>query len=396
MPTSTARPSRRIRRLLTLDDFEGAARRHLPRPLFGYVSGYAERGQGGAATTRAFEEIDFIPRALTDVSGRDLSVQLMGRRHALPFGIPPMGLSAAIAHDGDVALGRAAAAADIPFVLSASSLIPLERVAEEGQARWYQAYLPGEEERIETLVDRVAAAGYDTFVLTVDVPVAANRENNVRNGFDIPLKPSLSLAWQGVTHPRWLTGTAMRTMRRHGMPHFENMDAFRGPPILSRNLKRAIGKRDQLAWRHLELIRKRWTGRLVVKGIVAPEDALRAKESGADGVILSNHGGRQLDGVVAPLRMLPKARELVGEDFPVMLDSGIRRGTDVLKALALGADFVFVGRPFLYAAALGGEAGVAHAISILTAEIDRDLALLGVRRIDELGPHLLHDRGRPG
>lgn len=387
---------RRLRNLLTLDDFQDAARRHLPRPLYGYVSGYAERGRGGDATREAFAEYDFVPQVLTDVSGRDLSVELMGRRYDLPFGIPPMGLSAAIAYDGDVALGRAAAEAGVPFVLSASSLIPMERVADEGQARWYQAYLPGEEDRILSLVERVEAAGFDTFVLTADVPVAANRENNVRNGFDIPLKPSPSLAWQGVTHPRWLAGTGLRTVRRHGMPHFENMDAFRGPPILSRHLKRAIGKRDQLAWEHLELIRKRWSGTLVVKGLVSPDDAVRAKECGADGIILSNHGGRQLDGVAAPLRMLPEVRRRVGDEFAVMLDSGIRRGTDVLKALALGADFVFAGRPFLYAAALGGEAGVRHAISILATEVDRNLALVGARRIADLGPHHLIRHGGAG
>jgi L-lactate dehydrogenase (cytochrome) len=281
-----------------------------------------------------------------------------------------------------VVLASAARAAGIPFVLSASSLTRLERVAQAG-ACWYQAYLPGDPSRIGALVDRVEAAGYEVFVLTVDVPVAANRENNIRNGFDIPLRPSLGLAWQGLTHPRWLVGTAARTLLRHGMPHFENMDAGRGPPILSRNLVRAVGNRDQLTWAHAELIRRRWKGRFVIKGILDPDDARRAAELGADGVILSNHGGRQLDGAVAPLSVLPDIAGRLGSTA-VMIDGGFRRGTDVLKALALGADFVFVGRPFLYAAAVAGADGVDHAIRLMATEIDRDMALLGVGSLTAL------------
>lgn len=387
-------PARRLRSILCLDDLENAARRHLPRPLFGYVSGSAERGASHVANRAAFDRLDLVPRVLADVSGRSQRTQLLGRSYSQPFGISPMGLIAAMAYDGDVSLSRAADAAEIPFILSASSLTPLERVAEEGKARWYQAYLPGDTERIAALVDRVAAAGYDTFILTADVPVASNRENNVRNGFSIPLKPSLSLAFQGAIHPRWLVGTALRTLRGRGMPHFENMDAFRGPPILSRNLVRAIGNRDQLSWRHLELIRSRWKGRLVVKGLVSPHDAVLARDAGCDGIIVSNHGGRQLDGVVAPITMLAEIREAVGSDFTIMLDGGVRRGTDVIKALAAGADFVFIGRPFLYAAAIAGEPGVRHAIRLLAEEVDRNMALLGVRRVGEIGR--VHLRGRQG
>jgi len=391
---ATARPARRLRSILCLDDLENAARRHLPRPLFGYVSGSAERGASHAGNRAAFDRLDLVPRVLADVSGRSQRTKLLGRSYSQPFGISPMGLTAAIAYDGDVALSRAADAAEIPFVLSASSLTTLERVADDGKARWYQAYLPGDTERIIALTDRVAAAGYDTFVLTADVPVASNRENNVRNGFSIPLKPSLSLAFQGIVHPHWLLGTALKTLRHRGMPHFENMDAFRGPPILSRNLVRAIGNRDQLSWSHLELIRSRWKGRLIVKGLVSPQDAIMARDIGCDGIIVSNHGGRQLDGVVAPVLMLAEIREAVGPDFTTMLDGGVRRGTDVIKALAAGADFVFIGRPFLYAAAIAGEAGVHHAIRLLAEEVDRNMALLGVRKIDEIGRvHLREQQG---
>jgi L-lactate dehydrogenase (cytochrome) len=389
---SAARPSptvpRHLRRYLALADFEQAARRHLPRMLYGFVAGGVETDWSLRDNRAAFGDWAFVPRALVDTAGRSTAATLFGRSYAAPFGIAPMGASALVAYRGDVVLARAAAAANISMIMSASSLIPLEEVRREGATAWYQAYLPGEPARIEPLVDRVAAAGFDTFVLTVDVPVSANRENNIRNGYSIPLKPNLRLAWEGVTHPRWLLGTLLRTIAKHGMPHFENMDAGRGPPIVSRNLMRAFGQRDRLDWKHLELIRRRWKGKLVIKGVLAAADAKVARESGCDGVIVSNHGGRQLDGAVAPLRVLPEVAA-EAEGMTVMLDSGVRRGTDVLKALALGAQFVFVGRPFLCAAAVGGEPGVAHAIRLLAEEVDRDMALLGINRLDELGPALV-------
>ncbi len=396
-PTVAARRTepdlpRSLRRILSLDDFERAARRHLPRMLYGFVSGAAETDSSLRDNRAAFGELGFVTRVLADVTERQTGRALLGRRHAAPFGIAPMGASALSAYRGDLVFARAAAAANIPMILSASSLIPLEDVRAEGPTAWYQAYLPGEAGRIEALVDRVLAAGYDTFVLTADVPVSANRENNVRNGYSLPLRPNLRLAWEGISHPRWLFGTALRTLKNHGMPHFENMDATRGPPVLSSNLIRAIGRRDGLAWEHLALIRARWPGHLLVKGILSAEDARIARDYGADGVIVSNHGGRQLDGAVAPLRVLPEIAQAAG-GMAVILDGGIRRGTDVLKALALGADFTFLGRPFLYAAAVGGEAGLRHAITLLWEEIHRDMAMLGITDLAQLSPEFLRRLG---
>lgn len=377
-----------LQHYLALHDFEEALEDHLPRMLWGFVSGAAETDWSLRDNREAFGDWAFLPRALVNTAGRSTGTTLFGRSYAAPFGIPPMGASALIAYRGDLVLARAAAAMNLPMIMSASSLIPLEEVRKASPTSWYQAYLPGDTRRIEALVDRVAAAGFDTFVLTVDVPVSANRENNFRNGYSIPLRPNYRLVKEGVTHPKWLFGTFLRTLLGHGMPHFENMDAFRGPPLVSRNLQRAFGQRDRLDWSHLALIRKRWKGKLVVKGVLAAEDAKLCAEHGADGIMVSNHGGRQLDGAIAPLRVLPKVKA-AAQGMAVMLDSGIRRGTDVLKALALGADFVFVGRPMLAAAALGGEAGVRHAIRLLAEEVDRDLALLGVNRLGELGPQHL-------
>jgi L-lactate dehydrogenase (cytochrome) len=336
---------RALRRYLSLDDFETTARRRLPKFLYGYIAGAAETHAALADNRRAFDEYGFVPRVLNDVSGRAQITKLFGKTYAAPFGIPPMGSAALCASRGDAVLTRAAAAMNVPMILSASSLITLEDIRRENPAAWYQAYLAGDASRIEPLVDRVAAAGYDTFVVTADVPVPPNRENNIRNGFQVPLAITPRIAWDIVTHPHWLFGTWARTLTNHGMPHFENMDARRGPPALSKNLMRNIGKRDQLAWKHVELIRRRWKGKLVVKGLISPVDARIARESGVDGVIVSNHGGRQLDYTVSALRTLPEiAAQANG--MTVMLDGGIRRGTDVLKALALGAQFVFVGRHF--------------------------------------------------
>jgi L-lactate dehydrogenase (cytochrome) len=377
-----------LRRYLSLDDFEVAARRRLPKFLYGYIAGAVETDAALADNRRAFAEYGFVPRVLNDVSGRNQTTTLFGKNYAAPFGIPPMGSAALCAYRGDVVLTRAAAAMNVPMCLSASSLITLEDVRRENPAAWYQAYLAGDASRIEPLVDRVAAAGYDTFVVTADVPVSSNRENNIRNGFQVPLAITPRLAWDIATHPHWLFGVWARTLMNYGMPHFENMDAGRGPPVLAKNLMRNIGKRDQLAWKHVELIRKRWNGKLVIKGLIAPADARIARESGVDGVIVSNHGGRQLDGTVSALRTLPEiARDAGG--MTVMLDGGIRRGTDVLKALALGARFVFVGRPLLYAAMVGGEAGVSRALSLLRDEVDRDMALMGIRSIGEITPELV-------
>jgi L-lactate dehydrogenase (cytochrome) len=389
---ATATAPRHVRQFLALDDFEAAAERHLPRMLYGFVSGAAETDASLRDNRAAFGEVGFVPRVLADVSGRQTGTSLLGRRYAAPFGIAPMGASALSAYRGDLVFARATAAAGIPMILSASSLIPLEDVRAEGPTAWYQAYLPGEPQRIEALVDRVAAAGFDTFVLTADVPVSANRENNVRNGYSLPLRPNARLAWEGISHPRWLFGTALRTLLNHGMPHFENMDATRGPPVLSSNLIRAIGRRDGLSWEHLELIRARWDGHLLVKGILSAEDARIARDCGADGVIVSNHGGRQLDGTVAPLRVLPEIAAVAG-GMAVILDCGVRRGTDVLKALALGAHFVFVGRPFLYAAAVAREPGVRHAITLLWEEIHRNMAMLGITDLSQLSPDFLRRLG---
>jgi L-lactate dehydrogenase (cytochrome) len=375
-------------RALCLDDFEAMSRRHLPRPIFGYVAGATERNASLRDNEAAFAEWAFKPRVLVDVSKRRFSTTLFGREWDAPFGLAPMGMSALAAYRGDLVLTEAARAANIPAILSGSSLIRMEEVIAANPDAWFQAYLPGDSKRVEGLVDRVAAAGFGTLMVTVDTAVLPNRENNVRNGFSTPLRPSLRLLWDGITHPRWSIGTFLRTWARHGMPHFENSFAERGAPILARNVLRDFTARDHLNWEHLALIRRRWPGVLMIKGVMHPEDARRAAAEGCQGVIVSNHGGRQLDGTASPLRVLPEIRA-AAPDIAVLYDGGVRRGTDVLKALAFGADFVFVGRPMLHAAAVAGRAGVDRAISLLKGELDRNMALLGVNSLAEVTPECL-------
>ena len=380
---SSAKSSRRLARILALDDFEHAARRYLPRPLFGYVEGAAENNQSLNANRQAFSAYSFKPRVLVDVSRRTQGVELFGDHYASPFAIAPMGLCALTAYRGDLVLARAAQKENIPMVLAGSSLIPLEQVAQAAPRTWFQAYVPGDPARIDALIGRVADAGYRVLVVTVDLAVAGNRENNIRNGFSTPLRPSLRLAWDGISRPRWLLGTFAKTLFRHGVPRFENSFAERGAPIISPSVLRDFSARDHLDWTHLERIRRQWKGVLVVKGILCPEDAAMARECGVDGVIVSNHGGRQLDGAVSPLSVLPAIAE-AGKGLTIMLDGGVRRGTDVLKALALGARMVFVGRPFSYAASIAGEEGVRHGIELLRDEIDRNMAMLGICSCDEM------------
>ena len=390
-PAAAAATPRRLAGILSLQDFEHAAKRRLPRPLFGYIAGAAEDNRSLDANRAAFDAHDFLPRVLVDVSRRSQEVTLFGQRYASPFGIAPVGISALSAYRGDLVLAQAAQAAGIPAVMSGTSLIPMEEVAQAAPGTWFQAYLLGDAARIDGLVARIANAGFRHLVVTVDIPVWANRENNVRAGFTTPLRPSLRLAWDGLMRPRWLLGTLARTFVAHGMPHFENSFATRGAPLFSSTAIRDTTGRDHIHWDHIARIRQQWRGPLILKGILHPADARRARQLGADGLIVSNHGGRQLDGAAPALRALPQVLDAAG-DLPVMVDGGVRRGSDVLKALALGAKAVFAGRPFMYAAAVGGHAGVTHAIRLLRDEVDRNMAMLGVNDPGELDASCLIPR----
>lgn len=374
--------------ILNLDDYEAAARRHLPRPLFQYVSGAAETSAAFHDNRAALNELKFVPRVLHGVEGRTTQHCLLDETWSAPFGIAPMGISALMASDGDNTMARAARQEKIPYILSGSSLTRMEDVIATNPDAWFQAYIPGEEDRIKALIERVRKAGYQTLVLTADTAVLANRENNLRAGFSTPLRFTPRMVWDFATKPNWLITTFLKTLLNKGMPHFENSDAHRGAPIVSKRATRDFGRKDHLNWEHVRMIRRQWPGKLVLKGLLSHQDVTLARQAGCDGVILSNHGGRQLDHAISAIRGLPLAKAEAG-DIPIMLDGGIRRGTDVVKALALGADFVFIGRPFLYASVVGGKRSLEQAVQIMKSEIHRDLGLLGLRSPDEISSDLL-------
>jgi L-lactate dehydrogenase (cytochrome) len=374
--------------LLSIADLERACSRRLPSSLHGYVSSGAEDGSTLAANRAAFERWQFVPRALVDVSVRSQRTSLFGKSWSGPIGISPMGVAGLCSFDGDRALACAAQEANLPFILSGASTTPLESVAAAAPGSWFQAYLPARQEIIAPLLARVAAAGIGVLVVTIDVPLASTREIELRNGFSLPLRLSRKLVMGGLARPRWLATTFARTLLRSGIPHFENFAATRGSAIVAAPGGDHRAGRAALCWDDLRAIRKQWKGTLVIKGILRPADAAAAEAIGADGIIVSNHGGRQLDGAVAPLDVLP-AIVSAAPGLEVMIDSGFRRGTDVIKALALGAKFVFVGRPVMYGLAIAGQAGAAFALALLQKEIDLNLALLGCPDIADLSSDFL-------
>lgn len=368
---------------LSIADLRDMARRRLPAGVFGYVSGGSEDQHSLRGNREAFARWRFLPRPLVDVSRRSQSVEIFGKRYDSPVGIAPMGIAGVCAYDGDGALACAAASAGVPAVLSAASTTPLEEVMRRAPGTWYQAYLPADRAVIGAMLERLKAASVDVLVVTVDVQVASTRENELRNGFSVPLRFSPRLVASGIVRPRWVVETFARTLLKQGIPHFENFTAGRGGRIITASKGDHRSGRAAMTWDEIGWIRRHWPGRLVIKGVLRPEDAVAARAAGADGIMVSNHGGRQLDGAVAPLDALP-AIVAAAPELTIMLDGGVRRGTDVLKALALGAACVFVGRPAMYGLAVGGEAGVAHALNLLRREIDVDLALLGCPDIGEL------------
>ncbi len=384
------------RRVFSLDDFEGLARRRLPACVYGFAANGAEDGLTLAANRRAFGQVTLAPVALADVSDVRLDTRLFGQDFAAPVGVAPMGAATLFRHHADLALARAARGAGLPFVLSAASSVPLETVAAQAPGSWYQAYLPGDTARIDSLLARLRAAAFEVLVLTIDVPVSSNRDSDRRRGFEIPLRPTARLAMDGLLHPRWLVGTLGRLLASGEAPRLCNMAGDGpGPSLFAAPAPGARTGRDRFAWEHVAHIRRRWTGPLLLKGVLSAEMARRAQREGVDGVIVSNHGGRQLDGAPASLDALMRIREVV-PDLTLGLDGGVRRGADVAKAMALGAAFVLAGRPFLYAATVGGEAGVAHGVSLLTSELRKVLALLGCTSPAQLDGRLVWSaRGSP-
>ena len=370
--------------ITTIEDLRVLAEKRVPRMFYDY----ADSGSWTESTYRAnegdFQKIKLRQRVAVNMEGRSTASTMVGQPVAMPVAIAPTGLTGMQHADGEILAARAAKKFGIPFTLSTMSICSIEDVAKgtDGHPFWFQLYVMRDRDFIERLIDRAKAAGCSALVLTLDLQILGQRHKDLKNGLSAPPKPTLSTILNLMTKPRWCLGMLGTPRRQFGnivghVKGVENMGS------LSEWTAKQFDPR--LNWGDVEWIKKRWGGKLILKGIQDVEDARLAVQSGADALIVSNHGGRQLDGAVSPLRVLQAARAAVGS-LPIMVDSGFRRGSDVLKALALGADAVLTGRPALYGLSVAGEAGAAHALAILRKEIETTMAFVGAPRVSDIGP----------
>lgn len=371
---------------LNCADVRELARRRLPQALFEYIDRGAEDEVGLAANRAAWDACKLNPAVLVDVSRRSLGTELFGRAVGMPVVVAPTALAGLVWHDGEVALARAAARADLPFCVSTQSITTIERIADSRARLWFQLYVWRDRKLTFGLLDRARAAGAEALVLTVDTAVTPKREYNVRNGFGIPIQPTLRLAADVLLHPRWLVGVLLRQLLADGVPTYAHY-----PPEFRTRVTRAtiadeVRLDDRVSWVDVAELRRRWPGPFLLKGVLRVDDARRALQAGVDGIVVSNHGARNLDSAPATADVLPDIADAVGHRMTVLVDSGIRRGSDIAKALALGAKAVLVGRATLYGTAIAGEAGAAHVVDLLRDELDRTMALLGRPTIASIGP----------
>lgn len=382
---------RRLRDIYRLTDFEQAVKRYLPKAVYEYV----RNGAGSEISLRrnraVFQRYLWRPYRLRDVSSVKTRITLFGETYDQPFGFAPTGGAAMTRYDADRIEASAARRHDLFYALSANSLTPLEEIIRINPRSWFAAYLPSDREIIDGMIDRVQNAGYPVLLITCDVPVPAQRIAETRAGYSMPIRPNLRATLGGMAHPGWTFGTLGRTVLRDRNPKIVNIRPEGGPGLFSSEIA-AVGGSPHFTWDHIRHIRSRWKGRLVLKGLLRPEDAAEAAGIGVDGIVISDHGARLLDSTIAPLEVLGDMKKEAG-DMAVIIDSGFRCGGDILKAMTLGADAVMLGRPLLQACALAGGAGLDKAISILRTEISRDLALLGVTDVAALDPDLLSDLG---
>lgn len=379
-------------------DLRLAARARLPRGLFDYVDRGTEEEVSLRGNREAFDRVQFVPRPLMDVAVREQAVELFGSRLAMPLAIAPTGMAGMLWHQGEIAIARAAKAAGIPFTLSTYSITSIEEVAEVGGNLWFQLYLWPRMEMSHELVKRAQKAGYKALVVTVDSVVNGNREHNRRNGFSVPMRLTPRNVWDGALHPRWTLGVMGRYVMTSGIPEFANFPIDVRSNLRGRtggNAPATLPKNESQSWADIRRLRELWQGPLIVKGILHAQDAVNAIDCGADGIVVSNHGGRALDGAVAPLQALPAIAAAVRGRARILLDGAVIRGSDVVKAIALGAHAVMAGRAPLWGVAAGGEAGVALALGTYRSEIDRVMAYLGCRSIADINRDLLYPGSCP-
>ncbi|CAM3798496.1 L-lactate dehydrogenase (Cytochrome) [Tsukamurella ocularis] len=378
--------------LITVEDYRTAARKRLPRMIFDFIDGGAEDERTLRANRRAFSDRTLAPRLLSGAATRSQATTVFGETLSLPVLLAPTGLSRLAGRDGELAAARGARAAGTQSVLSSAASVPVDEVARgSGVPPWFQLYPWRDRMLTSALMDRARAAGCTTLVVTLDVPVTGARERDYRNGMTIPVRPTPSSALDVLRHPRW--AARVLTGPRVTMAHLVGLSAERGSSAASLAQLNLDLLNPAYSWDDLRRTRDHWTGPLLVKGVLGAADARLAVDCGADGVIVSNHGGRQADGVPASLDVLPEVVAAVGDVATVLMDGGVRRGTDVLMALAMGAEAVLIGRPWMYGLAVGGEEGVTRVLDLLRAEIDRALALIGAASTTDVTRAMLADSG---
>lgn len=378
-----------LSRCYNVHDLRLAAKRRLPKGIFEYIDFGTEEGVALRENRAAFDRIRLKTRFLVDLGDRDMGTEIFGKRLALPLGIAPTGINGLCWHDADAALARAARDAGIPFTLAHPAMTTMERIAEVGGNLWFQIYMWDEVEYCHAVIKRASDLGFEALVVTIDSALGRLREHNERNGFDFPFRPNVRAVGDMLRHPRWLASVLGRAVLTSGMPRnlmypakYQRVVAWRGDAPKPRRFER-------MTWADLERIREIWPGALVVKSILSPEEARLAVDHGADGIVVSNHGGRSMDSAVATIDALSGIAAEVGGQTTIIVDSGVRRGSDIVKALALGADMAMVGRVPLYGVSVAGEVGAARAIEFLATEFEKTMGYLGCRRVSEIDPDLI-------
>jgi L-lactate dehydrogenase (cytochrome) len=371
--------------VLNVEDARRIAKRRLPRGLYEYIERGSEDEVSIAGNRARLDAVKLSPSMLVDVSQRAMKATVLGEEQALPLVIAPTAAAGLVWHDGEIALAKAAARAGIPFCVSTQSITPIERIMAESAATiWFQLYVWKNRQRMLALIDRAWAAGARVLVLTVDTPVGPNREYNVRNGFGIPLQPSLVAGLDVALHPRWLASVMLRALMANGVPTYAHYpDEFR--TALGRNsLSDEVSMAPDVTWEDVALLRRRWQGKLLIKGIMRVDDAQAALAHGVDGIVVSNHGARNLDCAPGPTDVLPAIVDAVGDRMEVLADSGVRRGADIARFIALGAKSVMIGRATLYGVALGGADGAGRVLDILANELSVTMGMLGARSLSDI------------
>lgn len=390
-----SRAMRRLKRCYNIADFREIARRRLPKGVFEYLDRGAEDEVALVNNREAFKRLKLRTKFMVDLTHRDMGIELFGKRANLPYIIAPTGIAGLCWYQGEFQLAKAAAAAGVPFTLATGSITAMEKITEAGGRFWFQLYMWKDEEQSYKLVKRAMDNNFEALIVTIDGALGNNREYNRRNGFTIPFTMSARSVTDMLRHPDWLFGTMFRYIATTGMPRHENY-----PPAYQHRITSGAGggspmRHQSMTWKDIQKLRDFWPRKLIVKGILRAEDAVAAVAAGADGIVVSNHGGRALDAAAATIDVLPEIVEAVGGKTTIILDSGVRRGSDMVKALALGANAVLAGRPTLYGISTAGQAGAEKALAILKMEFEKTMAYCGCRNVAEVTPDIFARAGDP-